>query len=384
MGAPRNAPKGSPKKMSTSLRHLLVLDSAPNGDGQLLTVDGAKLSSSARESETDELLCTISYCTHVVFTFSNPGESSLQQDLKRHKLSRLLSVVRSSRGEWPDGVLSSLVSMLSANLFRPLPPPAHAPPDFLDEEISGMAFAPAWPHLHLVYDVLGALLASCEPGALREHLDEAFLAGLLSLFQSEDLRERERLKCAYHQIYARLAFHRKFMRKSMKDELLRFVFEAEQQRHGGVAELLEVWGTIITGFTVPLKEEHRAFLGRVLIPLHRPKGMHLYYKQLAYCVCQFVVKEAELGEVVVKGILRCWPSTNCQKEVLLIEELEELVESMDEDQAAKLALPVCSQIARCSNSCNSQVRGPPQLPSSCALFAVYFVLVFAWSFRSPF
>ncbi|MQM16397.1 hypothetical protein Taro_049354 [Colocasia esculenta] len=353
MGAPREAPKGPPTKKSTTLKHLFDLDLEHTGDGRLHT-DGAKVSSSSsREAETEELLCTISYCTRVVFTFADPGESSLRQDLKRLKLSRILSIVHSARGAWPDGILSSLVSMLSANLFRPLPPPAYNPLDFPDEEIPAMAFAPAWPHLNLAYDVLGALVASCEPRALRGFLDQEFLSVLLSLFQSGDPRERERLKGVYHQIYARLAFHRKFMRKSMADELLRFVFDGES--HCGIGELLEVWGSIITGLTVPLKEEHRVFLARVLIPLHRPKGMHLYHKQLAYCVCQFVMKEQELGGTVVKGILRCWPSTNCQKEVLLIGELEALAESMGENQFAKLALPLCSQIARSSTSCNSQV-----------------------------
>ncbi len=39
----------------------------------------------------------------------------------------------------------------------------------------------------------------------------------------------------------------------------RFVYETE--RHNGIAELLEILGSIINGFALPLKEEHK--VGRV-------------------------------------------------------------------------------------------------------------------------
>ncbi|KAM2798479.1 hypothetical protein COP1_003432 [Malus domestica] len=94
---------------------------------------------------------------------------------------------------------------------------------------------------------------------------------------------------------------------------------------------------------------------RVLIPFHKAKGMQSYHRQLAYCVSQFVQKEPVLGGIVVRGILRYWSVTNCQKEVLLVGELEELVENIDPDQYRKLALPLCLRITRCLNSWNSQV-----------------------------
>lgn len=139
----------------------------------------------------------------------------------------------------------------------------------------------------------------------------------------------------------------------MNDVFLYYIFVTE--RHYGIGELLEIWGSIINGFTVPLKEEHKVFLMRVLIPLHKTRGMQVYHRQLSYCVNQFVQKEPMLGGVVVRGILRYWPVTNSQKEVLLIGELEEIVENLDPDQYRKLALPLCTQITRCLNSCNSQV-----------------------------
>lgn len=57
--------------------------------------------------------------------------------------------------------------------------------------------------------------------------------------------------------------------------------------------------SIINGFALPLKSEHKQFLVKVLIPLHKPKCLGLYHAQLAYCVVQFLEKDATLTEQVV-------------------------------------------------------------------------------------
>lgn len=72
----------------------------------------------------------------------------------------------------------------------------------------------------------------------------------------------------------------------------------ETERFNGVAELLEILGSIINGFALPLKEEHKLFLTRVLIPLHKVKSLSMYHPQLAYCIVQFLEKDAALTEEV--------------------------------------------------------------------------------------
>ncbi|MBA0820287.1 hypothetical protein Gohar_003767 [Gossypium harknessii] len=66
-----------------------------------------------------------------------------------------------------------------------------------------------------------------------------------------------------------------------------YVFDTE--KHCGVGE-----GSIINGFVVPLKENHKLLLKRVLLPQHNTRSLQVQHKQLAYCISQFV-----LGEVVV-------------------------------------------------------------------------------------
>ncbi|KAI4350250.1 hypothetical protein L6164_004722 [Bauhinia variegata] len=311
-------------------------------------------SPSSPTSANDEILTIIYYCSFE-FTFNDPFESLSEQEFKRVQLTRLLTIIKCLKKPPHEKVLRTLVSMISINLFRPLPPPAKcfSTSDLGVEEYPFSAFSPMWSHLQIVYEILLRLVGTVDQRILKEYIDHIFLLKLLALFQSEDPRERESLKNVCHKIYAKFISERSFMRKSMKDVLLNYVFGTEN--HPGIAELLEIWGTIINGFTVPLKEEHKLFLMRVLIPLHKTMGMQMYHKQLAYCISQFVQKEPMLGGVIVRRILRYWPVTNSQKEVMLIGELEEMVENLDPDQCRKLALPLCTQITKCTNSLNSQV-----------------------------
>lgn len=60
---------------------------------------------------------------------------------------------------------------------------------------------------------------------------------------------------------------RPYIRRAINHVFYRFVYETE--RHNGVAELLEILGSIINGFALPLKEEHKV----IAIDLHRGSCM---------------------------------------------------------------------------------------------------------------
>ena len=59
--------------------------------------------------------------------------------------------------------------------------------------------------------------------------------------------------------------------------------------------------SIINGFALPLKVEHKQFLLKVLLPLHKVKSLSVFHPQLAYCVVQFLEKDQSLTEPVSGG-----------------------------------------------------------------------------------
>ncbi|PAN45686.1 hypothetical protein GQ55_9G131400 [Panicum hallii var. hallii] len=303
-----------------------------------------------------------------IFDLSDSLKHPREKEAKRQALLELVDYVQApaqaaganAPARLPDHVQEALVAAISANIFRTLPPALHesaatidpgATPD--DEEEPYLD--PAWPHLQLVYDLLLRYVVSpdTDTKVAKRYVDHAFVLRLLDLFDSEDPREREYLKTVLHRIYGKFMVHRPFIRKAINNVFYRFIFET--QRHNGIGELLEILGSIINGFALPMKEEHKLFLARALIPLHKPKSVAIYHQQLSYCIVQFVEKDYKLADTVIRGLLKYWPVTNCQKEVLFLGELEEVLEATQPAEFQRCMVPLFKQIGRCLNSSHFQV-----------------------------
>ena len=213
----------------------------------------------------------------------------------------------------------------------------------------------AWPHLQIVYEFFLRFVESPDfaTNIAKKFIDQHFVLQLLELFDSEDPRERDFLKTTLHRIYGKFLNLRAFIRRSINNVFFQFIYETE--RHNGIAELLEILGSIINGFALPLKDEHKTFLTRVLIPLHKVKSLALYHPQLAYCVVQFLEKDSSLTEEVLLGLLRYWPKVNSPKEVMFLNEVEEILDVIEPSEFVKIQVPLFQQLQRCINSQHFQV-----------------------------
>ncbi|BBN00457.1 serine/threonine-protein phosphatase 2A regulatory subunit B' [Marchantia polymorpha subsp. ruderalis] len=291
------------------------------------------------------------------FDFTDPTKNVKEKETKRQTLLELVEYVTSGTGKFTEAVFEDITKMLVTNLFRTLPPSSHenTGTENFDPEEEEPTMEPAWPHLQIVYEFLLRYIVSSETDAklAKRYIDHSFVLRLLDLFDSEDPREREYLKTILHRIYGKFMVHRPFIRKAINNIFYRFIFETE--KHNGIAELLEILGSIINGFALPLKEEHKLFLVRALIPLHKPKCVSMYHQQLSYCITQFVEKDFKLADTVIRGLLKYWPVTNSQKEVLFLGELEEVLEATQAAEFQRCMVPLFRQIGRCLNSAHFQV-----------------------------
>ncbi|KAG6534047.1 serine/threonine protein phosphatase 2A 57 kDa regulatory subunit B' alpha isoform-like [Zingiber officinale] len=293
----------------------------------------------------------------VLFDFSDTLKSAREKEVKRQTLSELVDFVQSGSGRLNEQVQEELVRTVDVNIFRSLPPASHENTGVepTDPEEEDPYLDPAWPHLQLVYELLLRYVVSSDTDTkvAKRYIDHSFVLRLLDLLNSEDPREREYLKTILHRIYGKFMVHRPFIRKAINNIFYRFIFETE--RHSGIGELLEILGSIINGFALPMKEEHKLFLVRALIPLHKPKPVGMYHQQLSYCIVQFVEKDYKLADTVIRGLLKYWPVTNCQKEVLFLGELEEVLEATQPAEFQRCMVPLFKQIARCLSSSHFQV-----------------------------
>ena len=63
---------------------------------------------------------------------------------------------------------------------------------------------------------------------------------------------------------------------------------------------------------------------RALIPLHKNRGLGVYHAQLTYCMTLYVAKEPALMVPILGGILKYWPYGSSSKEMLFLNEVEEV------------------------------------------------------------
>uniref|UniRef100_A0A8C4KZC4 Serine/threonine-protein phosphatase 2A 56 kDa regulatory subunit n=1 Tax=Equus asinus asinus TaxID=83772 RepID=A0A8C4KZC4_EQUAS len=267
----------------------------------------------------------------VLFDFVSDPLSDLKwKEVKRAALSEMVEYITHNRNVITEPIYPEVVHMVMAN----------RPPIFLER---------------LVYEFFLRFLESpdFQPNIAKKYIDQKFVLQLLELFDSEDPRERDFLKTTLHRIYGKFLGLRAYIRKQINNIFYRFIYETEH--HNGIAELLEILGSIINGFALPLKEEHKIFLLKVLLPLHKVKSLSVYHPQLAYCVVQFLEKDSTLTEPVVMALLKYWPKTHSPKEVMFLNELEEILDVIEPSEFVKIMEPLFRQLAKCVSSPHFQV-----------------------------
>merc|ERR1712038_565208 len=177
--------------------------------------------------------------------------------------------------------------------------------------------------------------------------------GLLELFDSEDPRERDYLKTILHRVYGKFMALRSFIRRAIQHVFFKVIYECEL--HNGVGELLEILGSIINGFALPLKDEHRDFLLKALIPLHKVKSLASFHQQLSYCMTQYVEKDPRLSYDIITSMLRYWPVSITAKQVLFLNELEETLELTQPSEFHRMQGVLFRRLAHCITCPHFQV-----------------------------
>uniref|UniRef100_A0A669CG61 Serine/threonine protein phosphatase 2A regulatory subunit n=1 Tax=Oreochromis niloticus TaxID=8128 RepID=A0A669CG61_ORENI len=293
----------------------------------------------------------------VLFDFiSDPLSDLKYKEVKRAGLNEMVEYITHNSEVVTESIYPEAVIMFSVNVFRTLPPSSNPTGAEFDPEEDEPTLEAAWPHLQLVYEFFLRFLESpdFQPNIAKKYIDQKFVLLLLELFDSEDPRERDFLKTILHRIYGKFLGLRAYIRRQINNIFYRSE-STDSDRTTGCLSVLKYAGPIINGFALPLKEEHKMFLIRVLLPLHKVKSLSVYHPQLAYCVVQFLEKDSGLTEPVIMGLLKFWPKTHSPKEVMFLNELEEILDVIEPSEFVKVQEPLFRQLAKCVSSPHFQV-----------------------------
>ena len=146
----------------------------------------------------------------------------------------------------------------------------------------------------------------------------------MELFDSEEPKEREYLKNILHRLYAKLVPRRRMIRKAITDTYYNLIHET--YKFNGAPELLDILASIISGFAVPLREEHVQFFKNIITPLHKVQTCFKFHNELLRCSMLFLSKDPSLAFPLIEGLLRYWPFANYTKETVFLEELKDVLE----------------------------------------------------------
>ncbi|KAK6756124.1 hypothetical protein RB195_014482 [Necator americanus] len=338
-------------KRGTSRRRRIVNSSRYHAENEPELVQLPLIKDTPANEQSALVLQKLVQCQKI-FDFYDPVAQLKSKEIKRAALNELIDHITTTKGAIVESIYPEVIKMVSKNIFRVLPPSDNSE---FDPEEDEPTLEVSWPHLQLVYELFLRFLESPDFQASigKKYIDQRFVLNLLDLFDSEDPRERDFLKTVLHRIYGKFLGLRAFIRKQINNMFLSFVYETDS--FNGVGELLEILGSIINGFALPLKQEHKVFLVKVLLPLHKPKCLSLYHAQLAYCVVQFIEKDSSLTPQVFDALLKFWPRTCSSKEVMFLGEVEEILDIIEPEQFKKIIDPLFRQLAKCVSSPHFQV-----------------------------
>eukprot|EP00344_Euplotes_crassus_P004540 CAMPEP_0197004290 /NCGR_PEP_ID=MMETSP1380-20130617/21200_1 /TAXON_ID=5936 /ORGANISM="Euplotes crassus, Strain CT5" /LENGTH=446 /DNA_ID=CAMNT_0042423033 /DNA_START=92 /DNA_END=1432 /DNA_ORIENTATION=+ len=252
--------------------------------------------------------------------------------------------------------LDTVMEMIEKNFFRPLPSIKKSNLAFSETGIEQEEEVdPSWPHVQGVYEFFLQLIINeaADVKSLKVYVTPHFVQSFLNLFDTEEGVERDYLKNILHKLYAKLVPRRKMIRKAINECF--FALIHENHKFNGAAELLDILASIISGFAVPLRDEHVVFFKNVIIPLHKVQTCSEFFEQLLRCSMLFLTKDRNLAIPLLEGLLRYWPFANCVKETLFLTELQEVLEVCEVEKVEPIVPRLFKRIVKCIGGTHLQV-----------------------------
>lgn len=283
--------KSSSISSSNALRHSNI-PNLPNLE-RLPDFDDVSLSHQAQL-----FIDKVEQCT-VVFDFNDSSSDQHSKDIKLLALKELQHYVRYSGHRIEQTAWKAVAKMFAANVFRPIPRNRHGCHEVIDtEDDEEPALEVAWLHIQAVYQLFLIVIESkyFSTELAKTYVDPQFVLSLLDLFGSEDPRERDVLKALIHCLCRKFGNLRALIRQSINGIFLEFIYGFETSI--GIAELLEILEFIISEFAMPLDDEYKASLTRVLMPLHKAAALERYHTRLSYCIVRLLERDPSLSQMV--------------------------------------------------------------------------------------
>jgi serine/threonine-protein phosphatase 2A regulatory subunit B' len=283
--------------------------------------------------------------------------TDLQKEEKTEKSEILMDVLgavcdHGFVSQMTEKEYSGLYHAFRRNVIRttPAPPVTWFAPISIDFTIDRVQEA-GWDHISRFYDIILAFFSNRQfnPTFCQQDLMKV-LAGIVSLFQSPDDRERDRVMKIFHCMYKTMKRLRSACRRYISEFLVAAVTSPFPRL--GVAEILHALIPIIAGFKVPLHRENEDLFAKILLPLHISPHVHMWHTPLVSASGFFISKNSVHSLDLFDMLLTYWPVTSPTKQILYLNEIEALIGGLRGECPPLLLAKICKVIANVISSEN--------------------------------
>lgn len=246
--------------------------------------------------------------------------------------------------------------MIYVNIIRAAPPvPELSRAPVFYDDVCDTIYEAAWPHISIVYSIFMVILdsPSFREAIFSPSITERFLTKLINLFNTSDYRERGILKMVLYRIYVKFYDRRVFIRSTVRGIFNSFTHETHY--FNGISELLEFFSPIITGYSVPLKDEHYNFYYKAILPLHLSQFLNSFVKNLISCITEYLKKDEQLLIPTIRYLISTYPVSCPYKQVYYINEITNLTYLLSESDFLTNCDEIMSFLGKCLVSTNTKV-----------------------------
>lgn len=315
------------------------------------------LNSATEDTFNDLLRKKLKQCCRIC-NFTSAMADLKSKNLKAIFLKEILSFIseQNSFERMEPKTVDYLFKMLKCNIIRAIPPTnSLAKMPIIGDNVNDTIYESSWRHLEIVYHIFQQFLdfEAMDTTQFTQYIDSKFIHQFLMVFNAPDKRERYELKMILHKLYLRFFQQRFIIRKAIHHVFYTYLYETKY--FCGINELLEIISSIINGYFVPLRQEHKDFLVKLLLPLYTSNHLHVFQANLLNCVLQYIHKDHLLITIIIKKLLSFWPISCTMKEICFINHIDKILEQISDIQFVKIMVPLFHRIGKCITSKNFQV-----------------------------
>ena len=212
-----------------------------------------------------------------------------------------------------------------------------------------------WMDINLIYELFIKLIENekCDIQILKQYIKNDFIIKFIQLFSSKIEEEKNILKLILHKLYSKIICRRKFIRNIIGNYLI--LSNIKLNEYNGVKELLDVMSSIVSGFAIPLRNEHIIFFKNIITPLYKSESCNLYFNNLVNCSILFLEKDRTLSIPLLERILDYFNFQDYNMKISFLDEIKEIFNYCDIDKMKPIIQKLFNTILKCFSEYNNEL-----------------------------